>query len=42
MDNGDLKSFLRSHRPDHEEYASKGRQPLTLKVLDHPLIIFIA
>jgi insulin receptor len=32
MDNGDLKSFLRSHRPDQEEYASEGRQPLTLEV----------
>jgi insulin receptor len=32
MANGDLKSYLRSHRPDCEENVIEGRQPPTLKV----------
>ena len=32
MANGDLKTYLRSHRPDCEENIIEGRQPPTLKV----------
>ena len=38
MANGDLKSYLRSHRPDSEENVSQGRQPPTLKVSNQPLV----
>ncbi|KAI9561261.1 putative insulin receptor [Daphnia sinensis] len=33
MANGDLKSYLRSHRPDCEENVIEGRQPPTLKCI---------
>ncbi|KZS17897.1 Tyrosine-protein kinase receptor [Daphnia magna] len=33
MVNGDLKSYLRSHRPDCEENVDQGRQPPTLKCI---------
>ncbi|XP_046460767.1 insulin-like peptide receptor isoform X3 [Daphnia pulex] len=33
MANGDLKSYLRSHRPDCEENVTEGRQPPTLKCI---------
>lgn len=32
MANGDLKSYLRSHRPDCAENVRQGREPPTLKV----------
>lgn len=32
MANGDLKTYLRSHRPDNEDNVNEGRQPPTLKV----------
>ena len=42
MANGDLKTYLRSHRPDCEENIMEGRQPPTLKVkhlaINQPII----
>ena len=40
MANGDLKSYLRSHRPDCEENVSQGRQPPTLKVYNVVLFLY--
>ena len=42
MANGDLKTYLRSHRPDNEDNVKEGRQPPTLKVFTYLVLKFFS